>query len=214
MNMETKSALQAIQTSKAAEERDRFILFLRGKIEKLNSKETEMYNRIDEANNLIRSWGITKAREMVQRKYGISSRTAYRVINDSIHVFGSIHKAEKNYFRTLAVDKIIRALGSIEESIIKINAKGKPTPIISDNSGLVANYTALLGELRRTVGYDKEDDMELPDWEKIGANPIFMTMDPEEAGLEIVKNPEALKEALMKELFNRTGTTDVSFTEE
>lgn len=212
--MDSKSAIQAQQISKAAEERDRFILFLRGKIEKLNPKETEMYDRIDQANNFIRSWGPSKAREMIQKKYGVSSRTAYRIINDSIHVFGSIQKAEKNYFRMLSVDKIIRALGSIEETIIKETESGKPKKLLSEDAGLLSSYTALLGELRRTVGYDKEDDLEIPDWDKIGANPIFMTMNPEEAGIQLVKDPEGLKDSIMKELFKRADAEDVSFTEE
>lgn len=212
--MASEQEIKAVEISKAAEQRDKFILFLRGKVENLSEKESEMYDRIDQANSFIRSWGIQKAREMIQNKYKVSNRTAHRIINDAIHVFGSIHKAEKNYFRMMAVDRIIRALSGIEKSIIREKEDGQPRAITADNAGLLANYASLLGELRRTVGYDKEDDLELPDWDKIGANPVFMTMNPEEAGIQIVEDPEGLKESIIRELFKRSEAEDVEFTEE
>lgn len=202
---------KALSISRAAEQRDKIILYLRGKTSALSESDQILYERINFADDLIRTWGRAKAKQMLLKKYeGISERTAYRIINDAIHVFGSMAKAEKDYFRNTAVDKILRALSGVEKTLFKEDEDGGVIAI--DDPKNVKAYTELLAELRKTIGYDKEDDIGAPDWDKIGANPIFLTLDPREVGIEMVSDPEDLKNEIMAKVYKISE--DAEFSEE
>lgn len=197
--------------SATAEDRDKLIMYLRGKTDSLTDHQLIMFERINTADDLIKTWGRKKAQEMIIQKFpGISARTAYRIISDAIHVFGSMHKAEKIYFQNTAVDKLLRAISGAEKELFKEDENGEIKPITDPK--LLKAYVEAISELRRTIGYDKHDDFAAPDWEKIGANPIHLTLNPKDIGIDPVEDLDQFKREILEKI--AVDSPDVDFEEQ
>lgn len=141
-------------------------------LDTLNTQQLQLFARLDYADNLIRRFGSgaqTAKRLHARMKVddaGYSLRQAYRDLEFSTMLYGSMSKQSKEMDKMYAAETLKR-----EIQLAKNIKNGH------QRSGAVAK---LLKELRETLGYHLQDP-ELPDFSTIGANLIIVTNDPSAA---------------------------------
>ena len=147
------------QSIDAPENMQAMIMHARGiSTANMTPDQVEMYNRVDFADNQLRSLGTHKlAVAAVQTKFKCGRTAAYKYCQIAKRVFNSVSKEDKEYWRGWAAD-ILR------QQIIKAVNEG-------DHKAISSYFK----ELRLTLGYGEEDP-ELPDpslWEPAIVQPGF-----------------------------------------
>ena len=124
---------------------DLLTAYFQGKSVELTEKQKEIADRIDYADNIIRTYTERrKCVKMIQMKYpDISLTTAYRIFAAARYVFGSVNRFDKEYERQSIYEKQMK-LASI---------------LMNTNHVKYAKHinTALLNAAR-ILGLDKPDD--------------------------------------------------------
>jgi hypothetical protein len=124
---------------------DLLTAYFQGKSVELTEKQKEIADRIDYADNIIRTYTERrKCVKMIQMKYpDISLTTAYRIFAAARYVFGSVNRFDKEYERQSIYEKQMK-LASI---------------LMNTNPVKYAKHinTALLNAAR-ILGLDKPDD--------------------------------------------------------
>jgi len=158
-------------TKSIATDRDEIIAWLKGNGEKLSTKQQEVYDRIDFADNIIRRYykpssehgRIKTDKELanfIATKFNVSIATAYRDIQDCRLIFGSIRRVDKEYHRIVMVEMFMDAIRIARESI-PVN---------------VREYINALNGLSKILGLDKEDS-ETPNWSELEPHEVNIYLD-------------------------------------
>jgi hypothetical protein len=119
--------------------------YFQGKEIELTEKQMEIANRIDYADNIIRTYpDRKKCIKMIQAKFpDISQATAYRIYSAAKYVFGSVNKFDKNYERQLLYEKQMKLVNILWASNPVKYAKHINTALI---------------QAAKILGLDKPDD--------------------------------------------------------
>lgn len=194
-------------TSIAALNTDKIWMYLNGK-GNLSDQEQEYYNKMLAADDLIREYGRTTARKMLETRFEIKRRVAEQLCSDAMLAFGTKYKAEKDYYRQWAIDQLIKTISATAKEIHGEGDGVKPNL----NPKLITALVNGISELRRVTGFDKEQDQELPDWSSLGANVIKITMDVKDLGITPIGDVEEFAKKILEEMESRSAE-DADFEE-
>lgn len=124
---------------------DEITAYFQGKKLDLNEKQMEIANRIDYADNIIRTYpDRKKCIAMIRAKFpDISLSTAYRIYDAAKYVFGSVNKFNKEYERQVLYEKQMRLINMLWASNPVKYAKLINTALI---------------QAAKILGLDKPDD--------------------------------------------------------
>lgn len=137
----------------------------------LTAEQKNLLERIDFCDNLIRKY--KKQSEIVlviTTRFGISRQQAYKTVQATQEIYGSVATVSKEYWRKITIDWIIDAVNLARES--------------KDIKGL----NAALANLIKALGLDKTDitDIDLTKYEAHTYN-IQLPKDTEKLMLDMVK---------------------------
>lgn len=153
-------------------EKERIIEYLRngkGSV-KLSMTEMEKYDRYDFIDNQIRENKSSSEIIMkVRGKFGISRAQAFRDVQTTKEVFGSVRPVDKPYYKSYLVESVIE---TIRMAKLKKDLKAK--------NMAEANLIKLLG-------FDKEDSMQITP-EMFQQNILMVNADPEILGLPRIED--------------------------
>jgi hypothetical protein len=136
-----------------------------GTPELLTDEQRQFITNLNIVDDILRLYGPgKKAKALIQEKLDCAPSTAQRWIVDAQTFLGSTAMFEKNYWKTFAVDTLVRVISAARESFF-IEKNGETT-FKADGKELRA-LAALMKELRETIGYDKDDveleEVKMPD---------------------------------------------------
>jgi hypothetical protein len=180
-----------------------------GATDSLSESDQETYDMIDFADNQVRLYGPgKKASKMVAEHYKVSKSMADRLCNSAQMIFGSVARANKDYFKNYATEKLVRAITTLEEDM-GLNVDLKEGEIRDINPQKMKAYQALIKELRETIGYDKEE-LELPDFSEMGSNVIVAIADPAALGIGDTRNLDAKLNDMISKITVEDAKVDLS----
>lgn len=177
----------------------------KGKIDAMDEKDQLVYEMINFADDQVKLYGPgKKAADVVATKFNVSKSLGDRICRSAQILFGSRRKFEKDYWKSYAIEKIVRAIQRMEKEMgidDESEKEGKtPTGV---SAQMMKSYQGLIKELRETIGYDK-DDLDIPDFSQIGSTVIIAMADPSLLQIDEAKN---LDEKL-NEMFNNLDAED------
>ncbi|SDK35137.1 hypothetical protein SAMN05421823_102529 [Catalinimonas alkaloidigena] len=154
----------------------------------LTGKLQEKLERWDCCDNLIRQYGrYSTVVEMLMKKFGCSKATAYRDIQATEQVFGSINRTQKEYWRM-----ILREMMLETRDLAKQNED-------------LRTMTAAEKNLMQLMQLDQQDP-ELPDYSELQPADITLGFFPELLKVELPEEKELKRQiAKLKEVKRKTN---------
>lgn len=161
-------------------------------IESLDERLQEKYFRISAADDIIRIHGINqRSVRMLATRFDISHPIAKQLMNEAQQLFGSTKTHEKDYWKTVALDWLIRMITANNKRMFITNQDGELTDEFKPGIGPkdIESFSKLQRELFRLLGTAKDGDdpidQALPEL-------ILITANPEDIGLK--KSQMSVKE--------------------
>lgn len=153
----------------------------------MNKSQKDLLDKVSAADDLIRQFGAgPETCKTIMAKYGCSKSTAWRWIGWAQEAFGSTQRVKKEYWRQVAAGQIsqiaLKHSAKLNEKLDDPEKYGAPTKDDYDA------FHKLYAELRKTIGYDKEDMM-YPEASDIGSS-FIITTNPESVGARRMERTE------------------------
>jgi len=121
----------------------------------LSKKDQELFDRWDEIDNLLRAYPVKKhVVELVKKKFGGSTATAYRDIDLSKRLFNSVHRSEKEFMKRWLVDDIMLLISKSQGSPAKLIGSETQKAIDPDFRA----WNSAHGNLIKLLGFDRNQN--------------------------------------------------------
>lgn len=143
-------------------------LVIDGKPDLLTADQVEYLRKLNIVDDLIRIYGPGKeCKRLIQQQLDCSPHTAVSYIVEAQRFLGATAMFEKNYWKTFAVDSLVRIINLTRETMIELNEEtGKESLKATVTGRELKALAELLKELRQTIGYDNIEESEIEE-EKI-----------------------------------------------
>ncbi len=165
-------------------------------IQSLSGDEILLMERLSAADDFIRLYGVgKKSRQMLMEKFNVTQHMADVIMRDAQMFYGSTSIYEKSYWKSFAVEQLVKVINATQKSFLDENGSLKKNITGRELKALAE----LLKELRNTIGYDKEEtNVDLGD----DADVLILTTDIQVLGLK----PTGLSREQILERFHRSAT--------
>jgi hypothetical protein len=132
-----------------------------GNSDMLTPEQREYLSKINIVDDLIRVYGPGKeCKRLIQERLDCAPATAVKWIIEAQTYLGATAHFEKNYWKTFAVDTLVRIINLTQESMIGTDKETGAQFLSASITGKELKALAeLIKELRQTIGYDKIEDL-------------------------------------------------------
>lgn len=129
------------------------------------------------ADDLIRRHGINdQSRKLFTDKTGLSTRHARRYFDNAIELYGTQPRKQKEYWKGVVMEKLSTLIADLYSQHLD---HMKESGAKADNE-LVATLLRAMAEMRKTVGYDREEMDTPPPGSEV--THVVINSDPEKIG--------------------------------
>ena len=128
-------------------------------IKQLSEKDKELFDRWDEIDNLLKIYPSKKhVVNIIKRKYGISTSTAYQDIDYSKRLFNSIDRVEKDFIKRFLIEDMMLLLIKARGSDAGVNETGE---VVEARSPDFKAWNHAHSNLIKLLGFDRSDNQTL-----------------------------------------------------
>lgn len=159
----------------------------------LTTVQKAVLERVSFCDDVIRRHGPgEQTYEMVAQKFDVSTRQARRYCEQAEYVYGSQPRLKKEYWRRAVFEKLYQAFAELSANVDEEMSGFEGVKRKVDTEKITA-LTRMAAEIRKTVGYDKDDVETPPPGSDI--THIEIGADPAIIGADFIDN-DRLKEVL------------------